>query len=39
MTVQREIDRASFIAAMSDANPEFEKRFGLEPIAQIKQTA
>ena len=37
MTVQREIDRANFIAAMAGANPEFEKRFGRELIEQIKK--
>jgi tripartite ATP-independent transporter DctP family solute receptor len=37
MTVQREIDRPAFIAAMAGIYPEFEKRFGRELIEQIKR--
>jgi tripartite ATP-independent transporter DctP family solute receptor len=37
MTVQTNIDRARFASAMATATPEFEKRFGRELIAQIKQ--
>lgn len=39
MTVQREIDRARFAAAMAGANAGFEKLFGRELIEQIKQAA
>jgi tripartite ATP-independent transporter DctP family solute receptor len=39
MTVQTNIDRASFVAALSSANTEFEKRFGRALIEQIKATA
>jgi tripartite ATP-independent transporter DctP family solute receptor len=39
MTIQTNIDRASFAAAVSSANPEFEKRFGHDLIQQIKATA
>jgi tripartite ATP-independent transporter DctP family solute receptor len=38
MTVQGDIDRARFAAAMAAANPEFEKAFGHDLIEQIKQT-
>jgi len=38
MTVQTGIDRAAFAAAMASANPAFEKSFGPDLIAQIKQT-
>ena len=37
MTVQGSIDRASFVAAMAGANPEFDKRFGRGLIDQIRQ--
>jgi tripartite ATP-independent transporter DctP family solute receptor len=36
MTVQTDIDRARFAAALSSVNPEFEKRFGRILIEQIK---
>ena len=39
LTVQREIDRAAFAAAMAPANPKFEKMFGRELIEQIRQAA
>ncbi len=39
MTVQENIDRGSFAAAMASVNQEFEKRFGRELIEQIKKTA
>nr|WP_294512280.1 DctP family TRAP transporter solute-binding subunit [uncultured Rhodopila sp.] len=37
MTVQRDIDRAKFAAAMAPANAGFEKQFGKALIEQIKQ--
>nr|WP_294528961.1 TRAP transporter substrate-binding protein DctP [uncultured Rhodopila sp.] len=37
MTVQRDIDRGKFAAAMSAANAGFEKQFGKAVIDQIKQ--
>jgi tripartite ATP-independent transporter DctP family solute receptor len=37
MTVQRDIDRAKFAAAMAAANAGFEKQFGKALIEQIKQ--
>jgi tripartite ATP-independent transporter DctP family solute receptor len=39
MTVQTSIDRASFAAAMAGANPGYEKAFGADIIARIRQTA
>ena len=39
MTVQTEIDRSSFAAAMAGANPAYQKSFGLEIIEQIRKTA
>ena len=36
MQVLPSIDRARFVAAMAGANPEFEKLFGRERIAQIR---
>jgi tripartite ATP-independent transporter DctP family solute receptor len=39
MTVQRDIDRAKFAAAMAGANAGFEKQFGKALIEQIKQSA
>ena len=39
MTVQTNIDRAAFAAAMAAANPAFEQSFGHDLIAQIKKTA
>ena len=39
MTVQTDIDRASFAAAMASANPEFEKAFGADLIARIRKSA
>jgi tripartite ATP-independent transporter DctP family solute receptor len=36
MTVQREIDRTRFAAAMSSANAGFEKQFGRDVIEQIR---
>lgn len=39
MTVQIDIDRASFAAAMASANPAYERTFGLDIIQQIKKTA
>jgi TRAP-type C4-dicarboxylate transport system substrate-binding protein len=36
MTVTTEIDRDKFVEAMAPANPEFEKRFGAEVIAQLR---
>jgi tripartite ATP-independent transporter DctP family solute receptor len=39
MTVQTDVDRASFAAAMSSANAEFEKRFGRALIEQVKAAA
>jgi len=37
MTVQREIDRPRFAAAMSSANAGFEKQFGRDVIQQIQR--
>ena len=37
MTVQQDIDRAHFAAAMTGANAAFEQQFGKELIEQIKQ--
>ena len=39
MTVQTDIDRAKFAAAMAAAMPDFEAKFGRERIEQIRQTA
>ncbi len=36
MKVTTEIDRAAFVAAMAPANPEFEKRFGADVIAKLR---
>ena len=38
MTVQTNIDRTAFAAAMAAANPAFEQSFGHDLIAQIKKT-
>ena len=38
MTVQTGIDRASFVAAVADANADFEKSFGSDLIEQIRKT-
>jgi tripartite ATP-independent transporter DctP family solute receptor len=39
MTVQSEIDRAGFAAAMASTMPEFEKQFGSDTIQRIKGVA
>jgi TRAP-type C4-dicarboxylate transport system substrate-binding protein len=38
MTVQRDIDRTLFVAAMASAGPWFEAQFGRDLIERIRQT-